>query len=159
MCQITWGLQILPFRPAVLRWDVQGVPVQVIFAIMGFHIRVPTPFYPWALLFPKDQMCIIQLGRTVRICKIQLLERGPWSPPLRTPPCSAISHTACFPSAHTWRPPCLVFPFISSTSHLVIYHMGHFSVIFIVCCLHLLPKCKHHEGRVLCSVHWHIPST
>lgn len=43
------------------------------------------PFFPRTLLFPKDQMCIIQLGRTIRICKIQLLQRWVLGSPLPHP--------------------------------------------------------------------------
>lgn len=64
---------------------IQGVHRQVIFAVMGFNTSVHTPFYPLALLLPRDQVHIIQVGRTIRMCKIQLLERWPWRAPLPHP--------------------------------------------------------------------------
>lgn len=118
----------------------------------GLSYRCTYPFLSWALLFPKDELCIIQLGKTVRMCKIQLFG-GPGAlcsaHPLALP--FHVQPASLQPAPEV--PPCSTCLFISSTSHLVKYHMDHFSIIFIVCCLHLLPKCKHHEGRVLCSVH------
>ena len=37
----------------------------------GLSYRCTYPFLSWALLFPKDEMCTIQLGKAVRMCKVQ----------------------------------------------------------------------------------------
>lgn len=103
------------------------------FAIMGFNTSLPSPVYPSALLFPKNPKCIFQLGRTVRICKIHLLERGSWSPPLPRPlySCFTLQPASLLPTTEV--PPCSTFPFFSSMSHLLIYHMNHsIYLLFIV---------------------------
>lgn len=101
---------------------------------MGFNTSVSTPFYPLAPLFPEDQMCIIQSGRTITICQIQLWERWPWLPPLPRHLYSRFMHNLC-PSAHTRRSlPCSTFPFFSSTSRLLLYNMNYLPVTFIVYC-------------------------
>ena len=117
----------------------------------GLSYRCTYPFLSWALLFPKDEMCTIQLGKAVRMCKVQWFG-GPGAL-CSTHPLSDFTFSLLPFSPHLKSPLALRVSLISSTSHLVKYHMDHFSIIFIVCCLHLLPKCKHHEGRVLCSVH------
>lgn len=58
-----------------------GVQIWVIFSVMGINTSVSTLHYPLVLLFPKDRRNITQVGRTIRMCKIQLSERWPWHPP------------------------------------------------------------------------------
>lgn len=118
------------------RWTIQGVQIWVMLAMMGNNTRVPTPFYPLVLLFAKDWMYIIQVGRIIRICKIQFLERRIWHPPQAYPPVSCCNLLPFCP--HPKCLTCSTFSFFSHTSHLLIHHINYLSIIFIVYCLHLL---------------------
>lgn len=140
------------------RWTIRGLQIWVIFAIIGFNTSVLTPFYPLSLLFPNDQMYIIQVGRTIRICKIQLLEMVmALSPPS---PSALLLHADLHPSAHTWSS--LLgssFSFFCSTSHFLKYHM-HYCLLSILFTVSIsLLECKFYEGRVLGLNYWSIPST
>lgn len=119
---------------------------------MGFNTNEHTPFLPAGTAVSQTLVHIIQVGRTIRICEIQLLERQQQR---TTPPTFALLFYAasCFQSAHTWNlSPCPMFSFFSSTSH-VEYHINYLLLYLLFITAISLLECKCREQvSLLCSL-------